>query len=89
MPVAVAATAARGRLADACPLPQASGADMALSTRFAALVLIASMFMLYTPDSKATTKTFVPERVFSGRSEGKGELQLLLGLCWVASRATD
>ena len=40
---------------------------------------MAGMLMPHTPDFKAMTNAFVPEQVFAGRSEGKGELHLLLG----------
>lgn len=43
------------------------------------LVLFAGMLMPYTPGSQAATNVFVPEQVFAGRSQGKGELQLLMG----------
>lgn len=37
------------------------------------------MLMPHTTDSKAMANAFVPEQVFAGRSEGNGELRLLLG----------
>lgn len=54
-------------------------AMMIVSTALAPLVLIAGMLSPQTTPSHAVADAFVPEQVFAGRSEGKGELQLLLG----------
>lgn len=37
------------------------------------------MLLLNSRESQAMPNAFVPEQVFAGRSEGKGELKLLLG----------
>ena len=54
-------------------------AMMIVSTTLAPLLLIAGTLSPQAAPSEAVADAFVPEQVFAGRSEGKGELQLLLG----------
>jgi hypothetical protein len=46
---------------------------------FEQIVLLASLLMSLTAHSQTEGKVFVPDKVFAGRSEGKGEMQLFLG----------
>lgn len=50
-----------------------------MNRRFEQIVLIASLLMPLTAHSQTEGKAFVPNEVFAGRSDGKGEMQLFLG----------
>ena len=64
---------------------------MTVSKRFVQTAVLASMLMTQLAHSQSVTKAFVPEEVFAGRSEGKGEMRLVLSRkrpFTVASRGT-
>ena len=50
-----------------------------MKKHFEQIVLVTSLLMSLTAHSQTTEKSFVPDKVFAGRSEGKGEMQLFLG----------
>lgn len=50
-----------------------------MNKRFEQTVLVASLLMSLAAHSQTEGITFVPDEVFAGRSEGKGEMQLFLG----------
>ena len=51
---------------------------MTLSNRFVHSALLVGMLMSQVIHSQTVTKVFVPEEVFAGRSEGEGEMRLVL-----------
>ena len=52
---------------------------MTVSKLLVKTALLATLLMLLATHSQAVAKAFVPEEVFAGRSEGKGEMRLFLG----------
>ncbi|RFC35949.1 MAG: Protein of unknown function (DUF3833) [Candidatus Nitrotoga sp. SPKER] len=50
-----------------------------MSGCFQQIVLVTSLLMSLAAHSQSEEKAFVPDEVFAGRSEGKGEMQLFLG----------
>lgn len=52
---------------------------MTVSARFVQIALVASLLMSLAAHSQTEGKAFVPDEVFAGRTEGKGEMQLFLG----------
>lgn len=52
---------------------------MKVTKRFARTALLATLLLPLAAHSQTVGKAFVPEEVFAGRSEGKGEMRLALG----------
>lgn len=50
-----------------------------MNQRFEQIVLVALLLISLAAHSQTEGKAFVPDKVFAGRSEGKGEMQLFLG----------
>lgn len=52
---------------------------MKADERLVQIALLATLLMSPAAYSQSVARTFVPEDVFAGRSEGKGELRIFLG----------